>query len=274
MRNFKLVLVRHGESEANIINKAMKTGLLDSVPENFSEILDREVRLSDFGVLQATKTGQFLDNEFPDGFTKIIASDHVRAKETAAIVLSEVNWPNKSVLIDPMVGERNWGSYHKQERDFQLELLARNKRDPLHLVMPEGESMLGARLRARLILNQLAMEGHDTVLIFSHGEFIEAMWAEIEKMHTQQQIAFFESPEGNVANCHVVEFSGVDAGQQLSLTREYATKRSCNPSKKEFVYWDYSNISKELLSIKTLMSLVNKYPKHDYKTFLDKNKKD
>ena len=52
----RLVLVRHGESEANIVQKALKNGTISEYPKGISEIPDREIRLSTLGRLQAEAT--------------------------------------------------------------------------------------------------------------------------------------------------------------------------------------------------------------------------
>jgi broad specificity phosphatase PhoE len=78
----RLVLIRHGESEANLVNRAIKNGRITEYPEGFDKIPDREIRLSELGCEQAKATGPWLRQQYPDGFDLLYVSDHTRAKET------------------------------------------------------------------------------------------------------------------------------------------------------------------------------------------------
>lgn len=204
----KLVLIRHGQSEANIINKKVRHGELKEFPESYAKTPDREFRLSDLGREQAKATGHYLKTTYPQGFDVIYVSDHIRARETAALACIEAGWHTVRIIIDPQLGERNWGKYHLISDEERQRILAHKHRDPLHAGMPDGESLLETRNRARVLLERISRQHTGrNVLVFSHGEYIEATWAEIEKMRTERQREFFSGPEGDIKNCQVIEFS-------------------------------------------------------------------
>ena len=207
----RLTLVRHGESEANVIQKAVKHGILAHYPESFSSIPDREFRLSPIGRDQAKKTGPWMHQEYPEGFDVIFVSDHVRARETAALLCLEAGWEDCYILVDPLMGERSWGRFSEVDLDYRNRIMSAKKRDPLHTPMPDGETLLATRHRSRVLLERIAREfKNKNVLVFSHGEYIEATWAEIEHMTTERQREFFHSSEGDIRNCQVVEFASIN----------------------------------------------------------------
>lgn len=258
----RLVAVRHGESEANLINKAIKKGIISGYPPGFSEIPDREIRLSKTGVEQTIPTGEWLREQYPDGFDLIYVSDHTRAKETAALVCQAAGWHNVEIRIDPLLGERNWGRFTSADREQRDHIMEYRNRDPLHTPMPDGETMLETRNRSRELLDRAARElTGKRVLVFSHGEFIEALWSEIAHMNTERQLEFFHSSKGDIRNCQVVEFSAVDP-----VTEKYNGSlrwvRSSCPQAKIFRTW--SKIERPRYTPDTLLAEVHRYPTLDF----------
>lgn len=258
----RLVLVRHGESEANIINRAIKKGKIQNYPPGFSDIPDREVRLSKLGVEQALKTGPWLRAQYPEGFHAIYVSDHTRAKETAALVCKSAGWDHLRIRIDPLLGERNWGRFAHEDRERRDEIMRNRKRDPLHNPMPHGETLLSTRLRSRDMLERCAREfAAQRVLVFSHGEYIEAIWSEIAHMNSESQSRFFESHEGDIRNCQVVEFSSLDP-QSNDANNQLKWARSSCPQAKIIGTW--KPIERTTFTPEELLEQVTRYPNLDF----------
>jgi len=206
----RLVLIRHGESEANLITRAIRAKIITEFPPSFAQTPDREFRLSSNGREQAVKTGEWLRTQYPNGFDVIYVSDHIRAKETAGIVCNAAGWSAADIRVDPLLGERHWGDFAYLSAAEREEFLELKQRDPLHVTPPNGETLLQTRARSRILLERSVRQyAGQTVLVFSHGEFIEASWAEIQHMTTEQQRTFFHSPAGDIKNCQVVEFASV-----------------------------------------------------------------
>src|SRR3990167_8242342 len=85
-----LVLVRHGESEGNVVARAGKAGNHQLFTDEFFERPGHEWRLTDTGVEQAKAAGlwigRFLLSVYPelnDGFGVYYTSPHIRTRETA-----------------------------------------------------------------------------------------------------------------------------------------------------------------------------------------------
>lgn len=258
----RLVMVRHGESEANLINKAIRKGIITEYPPGFASIPDREIRLSRAGVEQTKPTGEWLREQYSDGFDVIYVSDHTRAKETAALVCQAAGWHNVEIRIDPLLGERNWGRFAASDRARRAEIMEYRKRDPLHTPMPDGETMLETRNRSRELLDRAARElSGKRVLVFSHGEFIEALWAEIAHMNTERQLTFFQSSKGDIKNCQVVEFSAEspENGEYRGVLRWV---RSSCPRAGIFRKW--GKIEKTRYTPEALLAQVERYPRLDF----------
>lgn len=223
-----MACVRHGESEANLINRAIKKGIIAGYPDGFSAIPDREIRLSKLGVEQAILTGKWLREQYPEGFDVIYVSDHTRAKETAALACQAAGWHDVEIRVDPLLGERNWGRFPMSDKQRRDEIMEYRSRDPLHTPMPDGETLLETRNRSREMLDRAAREfGGKRVLVFTHGEFIEAIWSEIAHMNTERAVEFFHSPAGDIKNCQVVEFSSVNPATAEPVGKLRWVRSSC-----------------------------------------------
>lgn len=258
----RLVMVRHGESEANLVQRALKRGVISEYPQGFDKIPDREFRLSALGREQAKATGPWLKAHYSEGFDVIYVSDHTRAKETAALVCEAAGWQGVEIRIDPLLGERNWGRFASQDPKRQGEIMSNRKRDPLHNPMPDGETMLNTRLRSRDLLDRCAREfSGQRVLVFSHGEYIEALWAEIAHMNTERQLQFFHSPEGDIKNCQVVEFASVDPMSQEQSSGLRWFRSSCPQAD---IYGHWQGIPRPTFKPSELLAQVERYPNLDF----------
>lgn len=247
----ELILIRHGESEANIIQRSRKKGLSKNIPEKYFSTPDREIRLSKLGIEQAKETGLFLKEMFKNGVDVIYVSDHTRAKETCALVCLAAGWNHVKIKVDPQLGERNWGGFHLLDDSKRKEILENKKRDPLHTAMPDGETLLEARNRTRTFLERCYRQySGKKVLVFTHGEYIESIWAEIAHMRTEEQISFFKDSV-DIKNCQVIRF--------LSEKGKLSKFNSSNPYLKEFGRW--TKIDKKTFSPKELYDEVLTYPK-------------
>ena len=253
-----LVIVRHGQSEANVVQKAVQSGRLDSYPTGFADTPDREFRLTELGRKQSLHTGAWLADRFPEGFDTIIASDHVRAQETAGLACSETSWRDCRIEVDPYVGERNWGRFEQSGRHFRDALMAEIKRDPFHARMPDGESLLATRLRSRLLLERFKQQPDNSLLVFSHGEFIKSLWAEIAGRTTEQHQAGFVARHRKVGNCQVVEFAYGVVDSPNGETSGFTAVRTSRPHDEIFGEWE--GIEATVFSPEDILAHIEKYP--------------
>ena len=254
----RMVFVRHGESEANIINRMFKKGEISEYPEVFLNTPDREIRLTASGRMQASATGPWLAAHYPDGFDKHFVSDHARAMETAGIALSAAGWHDVELLGDPLLGERCWGSFSLEPEERRRALMELRHRDPLQMAMPNGELLLTARHRTRERLERASRKcaGKD-ILIITHGEYIEAIWSEIAHWGTEQQVEFFGSEDGDLKNCQVVEFAAENpfTGEWDGSIRWY--RSSCPQAG---ILGEWKPLPRTKYTPEDLLESVQKYP--------------
>jgi len=253
-----LVMIRHGESEINLINRALKRGALSEYPQSVLSIPDREFRLSAQGRTQAETTGRWLREAYPEGFDVMYVSDHVRARETAGLLCREAGWRDALIRIDPQLGERNWGRFAFVDNERRREVMDLRHRDPLHAPMPDGETLLQTRTRTRVLLERIARENTgQRVLVFSHGEYIEALWAEVGHFSTEAQREFFTTPAGDIKNCQVVEFSSLNPASGERRGQLRWARSSCPHAG---VLGEWNEFQYQKFSPEELLATVERYP--------------
>jgi broad specificity phosphatase PhoE len=83
-----LVFVRHGQSEANIVQVADKDGFAHEMHEEVNERPDWEQRLSRLGIQQAHKAKDWVDQNLggAESFDFRYFSPFLRTRETAAYI--------------------------------------------------------------------------------------------------------------------------------------------------------------------------------------------
>ncbi len=181
----KLVLVRHGESEWNILGKW--TGLTD-------------IHLSEKGIEEAEKTGELIKDIH---FDYIFTSALVRAKET----LSGMADTYKDLKIIPIeavkeLNERNYGDYtgkNKWEmKKFLGDEMFLKIRRSWDYVLPNGESLKMVYERTiPFFLEKILpiLKENKNVLVVAHGNSIRSILKYIEKI-SDEDIAHLEIPFG------------------------------------------------------------------------------
>jgi len=149
-----LVIVRHGQSEANIMiemkNKGDMSGQvkMDEVNRH-----DSMMRLTDLGRSQARNVGKWISANIGQ-FDRFYVSQYVRTKETAAeLGLSNAQWQ-----ASMMIRERDQGVQDGQG-DVKMGLdedeKHRVQKSPMYWAPMAGESMCDVCLRVSLFLRRL-----------------------------------------------------------------------------------------------------------------------
>jgi broad specificity phosphatase PhoE len=174
----KILLVRHGESEANVAHR------INDDPA-------RPVNLTDRGRAQAEAASDELRTV---RFTHAYASEFPRAQQTAEILLRHHICPS---LIDARINERKTGMDGLPVEIFH-ELM---RADPLHIKPEHGESFLEQMERLRSFLDEIAARHPEgMVLAVSHENPILAALALIASDPEQ-------TARGKIANCGWVEIN-------------------------------------------------------------------
>jgi len=151
----RLVLVRHGQTDANLnrVLQGQSDGELNSTGRQQAEELGRH--LKDFRIDQ------------------IIASPMRRARDTAAAIAQYHRLPIK---ITPLVVEWNCGVLDGVPAEIFRKKLQESEA-PLSSFRPEGgETLLEVRQRASAFISDVVANFQDqTVLVCSHGDFMRTL---------------------------------------------------------------------------------------------------
>ena len=148
-----LYVIRHGESEANVIISAGEQGDNSLYTQDNVTVPDRSWRLTATGRKQADCIGRWLVSQ-QQLFDRYMVSPYVRTRETAAtMALPKAKWEENRVLR-----ERSWGEINTITKDDFKTNYARNwmfkNTDPLYWRPPAGESI------ADVAENRVAQPAH------------------------------------------------------------------------------------------------------------------
>ena len=202
-----LVIVRHGQSEANMMIDMTKRG--DMSAQNAmrdAQRHDSNMRLTDKGREQARMVGAWLKENAP-AFDAFYCSQYVRTKETAA----EMNLPNAEWHADLMIRERDQGVQDgggdvklglDDEEKFRME------KSPMYWQPIAGESMADVVVRVRHFLETLsACSAGMSVVVVCHYRTIHAFRILLEEIAQEQ---YSELLKETMPNCCVWWYSRRD----------------------------------------------------------------
>ena len=172
----KIILIRHGESEANIAHR---------INDNPARI----VNLTERGRVQAETAADSLRTM---RFTHAYASEFLRAQQTAEILLRSHAC---QLSIDARLNERRSGMDGLPVNAFN-DLV---RPDPLRIKPAQGESFLEQMERLRSFMDEIAVHNPDgSILAVSHENPILAALA-LASNDPEQVV------RGSIANCEWVE---------------------------------------------------------------------
>ncbi len=205
-----LVLVRHGESEGNVVNDRSKQGDDSLFTEEYYERHSSQWRLTDKGIAQAEAAGRWLRANMSVNFDRYYTSEYLRAIETAY----HLNLPGANWFLEFYLRERDWGDLDvmpvKERNEKYAASMAAKKRDALYWTPPNGENMAGSCLRADRVIDTLHRECEDgrTILV-GHGEI---MWAFTIRLERLTQWRYYEldqskDPCDRIHNGQIIQYT-------------------------------------------------------------------
>jgi broad specificity phosphatase PhoE len=204
-----LYLVRHGESEANVIVNAGQHGDNSLFTQDNVTVPDRSWRLTAKGRKQAYCIGRWLVDQ-QQLFDRYLVSPYVRTRETAAtMALPKARWEETRVLR-----ERSWGEISTVTQDEFKTNYARNwmfkKTDPLYWCPPAGESIADvAENRVHNLLTALNRRAEaQSVVAVTHGDFMLAMMLTLEDLSDEEFLRRAEAE--TITNCTCLHYSRRD----------------------------------------------------------------
>eukprot|EP00316_Scyphosphaera_apsteinii_P009306 CAMPEP_0119315736 /NCGR_PEP_ID=MMETSP1333-20130426/36934_1 /TAXON_ID=418940 /ORGANISM="Scyphosphaera apsteinii, Strain RCC1455" /LENGTH=239 /DNA_ID=CAMNT_0007321181 /DNA_START=27 /DNA_END=743 /DNA_ORIENTATION=+ len=222
----ELVIVRHGQSEANAMIEMRKRGDSSAMQAmRDAKRHDSMMRLTDLGRSQARSVGKWLRENAPP-FDAFYCSQYVRTKETAA----EMNLPNAHWHADLMIRERDQG-VQDGSGDVKLGLDAeeqfRMEKSPMYWQPIAGESMADVVVRVRHFLQTLSTSaGGLRVIVVCHYRTIHAFRILLEDIPQEDYTSLLKE---SMPNCCLWWYSrrDLDGSQvhwQIASMRRIALK--------------------------------------------------
>lgn len=266
-----LILIRHGQSEANVFQSGFDTnGRPIKVSAEFTSRHDSNMRLSALGVQQAIAAGDWLRANNLNNFERHFVSPHTRTRETAGHLRLGGLW-----RADDRWRERDWGELSALSRDEQWtqfpESMRLKEMNEWYWKPLGGESLAtGVRARFRSAMDALYRindnkefeDTIDSVVAVAHGELIRVANFDIEQMTPDQWITMDANPAYKVQNCMIVQYSRVNpfTGEE---TRTYKWRRAICPWD-ETLSWDggeWQRFDGQLLTDDDLLNTADAYPR-------------
>lgn len=221
----ELVIVRHAESEANVIQKHLRKGNPELWTPEFGEAENWKTRLSERGREQAVAAGEYIQEAIlgfsgadPETFFGRRAfSFYVRTMETGGLL----GLPGPDWQRSPYLHERGWGVFDNATPDminseqYQTEWRKR-KDDPLFWAPLNGERLMDVAMRFDRELQTLHREvekgkidERGAALLVTHGEVCDAARIPLERMDEVSFKEYFNSgdPKRNVHNAQVIHYT-------------------------------------------------------------------
>lgn len=210
-----LFLVRHGESEGNVALKATDRGDHSFMThEEFVSQHSSKWRLTARGRAQAEVAGQWFRENYPGGLDFYFTSEYARSMETAAL-MGILGPQGNRWRISPYLRERYWGELDRMTADERNRRFAATLRDastsPFYWRPPNGEAFVDVAARVKWLIGTMARTWcHRSGVLVCHGEVIEAIRIELERLSEKQYIDEYEHPENKVRNCDIIHYTRID----------------------------------------------------------------
>ena len=208
-----LYVIRHGESEANVIMNAGERGDNSLYTQDSVTVPDRSWRLTATGRKQSDCIGRWLVQQQPL-FDRYLVSPYVRARETAAtMALPRARWEETRVLR-----ERSWGEINTITQDEFENNYLRNwifkRTDPLYWRPPAGESVADvAENRVHNLLTSLNRHNDNgSVVAVTHADYMLALMLTLEDLSDEEFLSRADSERWRVTNCTCMHYSRRDPG--------------------------------------------------------------
>ncbi len=206
-----LVLVRHAESEGNVLSRNERVKMSTS---------SHAYKLTERGRKQAELTGEFLKEKFGT-FDAYYVSYYTRSKETMAII-----YPEAKTYEDPRLAEGQRGMWDTLTDEEMLkkfpEELERKKRDGLyHYRAPGGENWSDIELRIHSFLGTLSRDYEgQSVLMVIHGHWLTLFEKLVHHFSIEEAVSRYHKATKENASVTIYEGRTVDGRSRLVLTEE------------------------------------------------------
>ena len=203
-----LYVIRHGESEANVMVKAGEQGDDSLFTQDNVTVPDRSWRLTAKGRCQAACIGQWLQQQ-QRLFDRYMVSPYVRTRETAAtMALPDAQWEEHRVIRERSWGEISTITKTDFQRDYERNWMFKNT-DPLYWRPPAGESIADvSEDRVHNVLTSLNRSSDEgSVVMVTHGDFMAALMLTLEDLSDEEFMRRDESEAWTITNCTCLHYT-------------------------------------------------------------------
>lgn len=208
-----LVVVRHGQSEANVLSKPERNKV-GKAPQDWA--------LTKQGCVQADVTGEYLRSRFGN-FDRHFVSPYRRAQETA-----EIMYPDVEFREDSRLSERQNGIWDDLDpelicRYYPLESHRREREGEYYYRPVGGESWPDVELRAQSFLSTLSRDcAGQKVLVVGHGHWLILLMRILEGFSIEEASRLYHE-KGTLRNASVALFHS-----EVVLGREQLRRKFFN----------------------------------------------
>lgn len=229
----EIVFARHGQSEANIVQKDDNHGVRPMIAANIFARPDWMNRLTPLGIEQADQAKLIIDQELGGlaSFDTLYVSPFMRTRETAAHMggMDLGGW-----TVDDRLVERSWGVYGKvprAEQRSQFPLTSQEKlANPWYTRLDGGESMPDVYARFRDFQATLHREqANNRVFVVTHGDFMNVARYGIERMLPEEWEDMDEDRRFTITNCMMIDWTRQNPDDPEDIRDKIRWRRYINP---------------------------------------------
>ena len=208
----RLVLIRHGQSEGNVLSMEERVNL---------DVSTYKYKLTDIGRQQAAMTGAYIAKRFPDGFDSIYCSYYDRARETAHIV-----FPDACIREDACLAEAQRGIWHTMtheqvEARFPEEILRKERDGYYHYRPLGGENWPDIEQRIQTFLLKLNQECEgESVCVVGHGHLFVCFQRVLDHLSIDDAIARYRANYFDNASVTIYNLKSLRRRMRLVLACE------------------------------------------------------
>lgn len=255
-----LFLIRHGQSEANVVQRNERSDPQYVPPAWYREKHDSKMNLSDRGREQAVAAGDWLRENGFTKFDRYFVSPHTRACQTAGLLDLGGRW-----VKDDRWRERDWGEYGIVGKKIREERYGDStyirSRSEWYWKPTGGESLAtGVRLRFDSILDKLHREtdpidNYSSVVVVAHGEMLRVAQFVLEHMTPDDWNQQEEDETAKMANCQIIQYSRRNPETGV-IGRRVEWRRSICPwdDKKSWYEGEWRKINAQTFSDEDLLN--------------------
>jgi len=204
-----LVLVRHGESDANVASRRAHSKGLEVV----DSVRQADIALSPLGVKQAVATGKWLTQRFT--FHRVFVSSYLRTIQTAKHICQQFTY-EAQLRYDERIRERENGildglTHRGIVRKHPEEWKRMQREGTYHYRAPGGESYPDVALRVQSFLLSMrqSFAGKD-LLVVTHSNTIWAFRRLLERLDEPSLVKMQRDPFHHVRNCAIFGYERED----------------------------------------------------------------